>query len=189
MTNLEAEWRTCHAGVRQRHIDAAIHRYGIPAVTLADHCAVARIAPEGTHWRPDSDGIEALVVAVWAFAPRDADGRWVTDNQVVDLVAFRPAEPSRWWVRTGFATCLGEWSIPTLSDDPVHVWRTPLAWLRAGTSGICILDPSAARDVLLRCSAIVAEEVEHGREIRAIMQTSPIALPPIFVTETLRGAA
>lgn len=190
--DLEAEWSSATAAVRRRHLDPLRLRYGIPPPTILDRLGVARVRAQGDTYEPDADGVEAVLIASFAAPPRLSDGRWRAPNPVVDLIAFRPAEPARWWSRCGIVAALGEEMIGDFSDDPVPVWRDPLAWLRSGAAGICPVspDPAAVRDVLLRLPGIVAEDVAHGREIERLMARHWNRLPPIYVAEpALAGAA
>lgn len=101
---------------------------------------VARLemTPDGL-FTPSEDGLPAYVqpVAEWD------DDYGVSD--IVDLVAWRPSEPSRWWWRCGTAFALGDGLLD--GDEPVPVVGTPLAWLAAGGKALCILDWSIVSPV------------------------------------------
>ncbi len=94
---------------------------------------VARLemAPDGL-FTPSEAGLLAYVQPV---------AEWDSDygvSDIVDLVAWRPSEPSRWWWRCGTAFALGDGLLD--GDEPVPVVGTPLAWLAAGGKALCILD-------------------------------------------------
>ena len=189
--DLEAEWSAATAAVRQKHLHVLTNKYGIPATVILDRLGVARVRVEGDAYEPD-DGVEVVVVAAFEGPPRRPDGRWRAPNQIVDLVVFRPVEPGRWWSRGGIVAALGEEMIGDFDDQPVQVWRNPLAWLRSGATGVCLTtrDPIAAQDVLLRLPGIVAEDVAHGREIERLMARHWNRLPPIYVAKpALAGVA
>ena len=191
--DLEAEWSAATAGVRERHLAPLRLRYGIPVMAIMERVGVARVRVEGDAYEPDADGFEALVVASFTDPPRRPDGRWRAPNEIIDIIAFNPAEPGRWWSRCGIVAALGEESVSDFSDDPVRVWRNPLAWLRAGATGICPVspDPAAVRDALLRLPGItVAEEdADQGREIERLLAKHWNRVPPIYVIQRARGAA
>ncbi len=191
--DLAAEWAAATAAVRQRHLDPLRLRYGFPPTTILDRLGVARVRVEGDRYVPADDGVEAVVVAAFEGPPRLPDGRWRAPNEIADLVVFRPVEPGRWWSRGGIVAALGEEMIGDFSDDPVRVWRNPLAWLQAGTTGICLTtrDPIAAQDVLVRLrTSPVVMDVEHGRELDRIRGRCWTRFPPILVAEpALAGAA
>jgi hypothetical protein len=71
------------------------------------------------------------------------------DGELVDLLAFRAADPGGWMLRTGQGWCLGlERGVGCLMDDgPVLLHRTPLDWMRADLSGICVTDWDAVDDI------------------------------------------
>lgn len=188
--DLVHEWSAATSAVRQRHLDPLRLRYGIAPPTILDRLGVARVRVEGDCYEPDDDGVEMVLVASFAAPPRLPDGRWRAPNEVVDLVAFRPADPGRWWTRCGIVAGLGEESLSDFGDAPVPAWRSPLAWLRAGAAGICpVAEPAAVRDVLLRLPGIVAESVDHGRELERLMARHWNRVPLIYVAEAVRGAA
>ena len=191
--DLEAEWSAATAAVRQRHLDPLRLRYGIPPMTIMERVGVARVRVEGDHYEPADDGVEVVVVAAFEGPPRLPDGRWRAPNQIVDLVVFRPAEPTRWWSRCGIVAALGEEMLSDFSDDPVQVWRNPLAWLRAGAVGVCPVSraPAAVRVVVVRLPGItVAEEdADQGREIERLLAKHWNRVPPIYVIQRARGAA
>ena len=66
--------------------------------------------------------------------------------EVDDLIAFKPGKPGDWWLRRGAVKVLGAYNIapkaPPLSgqERPLTIHETPLSWLRAGATGICVLD-------------------------------------------------
>lgn len=192
LVDLPAEWSAATAAVRQRHLDPLRLRYGIPPTTILDRLGVARVHVEGDHYTPDDDGVEVVMVACFSAPPRLPGGFWRAPNEVVDLVVFRPVEPGRWWSRCGIAAALGEEMIGDFGDQPVQVWRNPLAWLRSGATGICLTtrDPIAAQDVLVRLrTSPYTPDIEHGRELDRIRTRCWTEFPPILVDDPTREAA
>ena len=189
--DLAAEFATATSAMRRHHLDAMCLRYNIPPTAILDRIGVTRVRVEGAFYEPASDGIEMVLVPSFEAPPRLPDGRWRAPNEVVDLLAFRPADPGRWWSRRGIVAALGEESLTSFDHASVWVSRDPLKWLQVGATGICPvdLDPAAVRDVLLRLPGIDAEDVAHGREIEALMSRSWTRLPPIYGPEPARGAA
>ena len=185
------EWAAATSAMRRRHLDAMCLQYNIPPTAILDRIGVTRVRVEGAFYEPASDGMEMLLIASFEAPPRLPDGRWRVPNEVVDLLAFSPADPSRWWSRRGIVAALGEESLSDLSDAPVPVWRTPLAWLRSGTTGLCPIDPdpAAIRDVLLTCKFLAPEDLEHGRTLDRLNARHWNRVPVILVPESARGAA
>ena len=182
---LYAEWAVSTAAVRQLHADALRGIYGIPMLTILDRVGVSRIRPEGAFYEPDDGGIEVVLIPCFEAPPRLPGGRWRAPNEVIDLLAFRPADPHRWWSRRGLVAALGEEALSEFSDEPVPIWGNPLAWLRSGATGICPVsgDPGAVRDVLIRLPGIVAMDVNHGRKIQRLLDRHWNKLPGVFVAE------
>ncbi len=101
-------------------------------------------------------------------------------EHLVDLVAVDPDRPERHWRRRGEAVVLGAafLEIANHEGEPVPVFGTPLSWLRSGGAGVCILDWSWARNLLLDLE-IVAEDLDLGERLEAVLR------PNILI----RGAA
>ena len=162
---------------------AWLARQGVPPsalLTAPTEIAVQRIATEHGLFRPDPNGIPAMVMAVWDYSPLRIPGA-----SMIDLVSWRPACPSAWWTRTGAASALGEWltGAGSLADGPVAVRRTPLDWVRAGGDGVCLLagDQIEQAMILRGLPAIVVDDAEHGRDLDALMRRPIGSVPPIYV--------
>jgi hypothetical protein len=69
----------------------------------------------------------------------------IMDGELIDLVAIRSSIPSDWMLRTGLGWALGmdRGLEPYTWGDMPTVHETPLDWLRADCTGICVLDWSA----------------------------------------------
>lgn len=139
---------------------------------------VGRVEFRGRFWRPTDGGSAVVLVPVsWGNHP------WGFD--LVDLVAFRPAEPSRWYFRSDMGDVLGLDAIDraVITESPLILRVNPLEWLRAGATDAVILDWSSPIQFYLldvpqilttpRTAARVRAALDgHGRcpEIR-IMET------------------
>ena len=100
-------------------------------------------------------------------------------GEPVDLLAYMPHRPHHFRVLLGSCPLLGIDNMGVWSE-PLRLWRTPLEYLRASMGGAVVLSWPAARPLLSCCSEIVAEDVEHGAEIRKRL-TRPVAIPEISV--------
>lgn len=130
---------------RQSHIDRLV-ALGCPGKSLAQVGA-----------RQPAFGIAAVELGkAGLFSPAESGAgvivqpvvQWDTDwsiPDVVDLIAWQPAQPERWWWRVGTGHALG---LDLLNDDlPVRIVSSPLAWLAAGGDALCILDWSQTSPV------------------------------------------
>jgi hypothetical protein len=123
----------------------------------------------------DDGTAEAVRAVVHIAKGEDAD-------TPVDLIAWTRAQPCRVFQCLGTAEALGVDQIGNPASwflgKPLVVHRCPLDWLRAGCTGIVILDPRRVHtrlESLPACPAgyrIVAAGLEHGRASAAeVFQT------------------
>ena len=92
------------------------------------------------------------------------------NDQIVDLVAFRTTEPERFWLRAGLAGVLVfDFALACVDlGRPLHVYQTPLSWLRAAGRGLCVLnrDVWEARRFLRDAAELVCETKDLARACR-----------------------
>ena len=125
------------------------------------------------------NGLAAVIVPAYDTIPgllgADAE-RHV--EELRDLVAVDIDRPDRFWHRRGKAVILGNAYLEIAGHEcePVPVFKNPLTWLRSGGAGVCILDWSWTRDLLLDLE-LVAEGVELGNRLEAALT------PEIWVME------
>ena len=148
--------------------DQALINLGVPA-DFTYYVGAAKVRPNGNTYEPAPDGIPA-----WVIPCMDA-------GETCDLIALT-TDPVRWWLRLGLAAYVGGDALSdAVLDEPVRVFRTPLAWLRAGApaDGLVVLDHDIARRELAYHS-IVAEDLAHGLELDRLL-TTPAQCPRISV--------
>ena len=128
----------------------------------------------------DPDGNSAFVHPVF-----DSDGT------IYDLIGWKPSNPSRWWLRTGIATLLGETALNAcyVHECPLRLYRTALNWLRRGGWGAVPLDWRSARLCLLDIRDFIAEDIQHGIEIEERLCRPAPPSPRIHVPFETRRAA
>ncbi len=124
---------------------ALLSDLGVPEQMYSHGLAsVGRVAFAGTRWRPDANGVTAIIIAVRvpdrpgleALHPGSA----VRFGQLRDLAAFRPDQPHAFARRFGIAPVLGVVGPQLLDPPPVLMWETPLRWLQASGDGLVILE-------------------------------------------------
>jgi hypothetical protein len=101
-------------------------------------------------------------------------------GNLVDLVAWNERAPERFRLRAGAASWLGAIWPQVMDPEPVQVWRSPLSWLRGNCVGLALLTDERAEvwRLLAHTSAVVAEDLEHARRIRDILE-HPLPAPPV----------
>ena len=111
-------------------------------------------------------------------------------TEVHELVAFMPSEPGGWWRRRGDADLLGASNITPWRLSPLTLHGSPLSWLLAGASGICItnwsLDPIA---ILAGAGRLEAETPTLKRRLERRIQEAALASFDIAVMEEVRHVA
>jgi hypothetical protein len=115
----------------------------------------------------DEDAVSALVFLALGEA-----------GEPEDLVAWTP-QPNRLASWHGAAAFLGAEDLlaPRVGVEGLLVHPDPLEWLRAGRSGVVILDPARAR-WRLAGEPLIVRGVDFGRKVRASMR---LPVPRVFV--------
>lgn len=196
--DLSEEMGAARDAMTLAHYDElARHRISTDLSAWYGLVGAARVRVTGGIYQPVPDGDPAYITPIRvydALSPEalQPDICALILGHLVDLVAWHPRHPSRWALRRDAATWLGCIEPQYLDPPPVHVRRSPLAWLQANCDGLVILnrEPAAAYMLLTGLSAIVAEDTEHEAELRRLVQR-PWPLPRITAAhrEALRHAA
>jgi hypothetical protein len=166
---------------------APLRDAGVGGPGLAIGIALASISVSRSGlYQPDPDGGPAFIIPVRVdnpISPEAADPvATVRHGELVDLLAFSPAFPHRWALRTGTATWLGAVEAQYLGPAPTPIWRSPLHWLGNDCRGLVLLSRDRRdRYRVLTCpDAIVAEDEEHAAELRKLLE-QPWLAPPVYV--------
>jgi len=172
---IRAEHVKCRS-LSQRELDYFRLR-GVDALTLA------------TPWPMRADRVQFDGTGFFDFARNTDSGNAAPafvigvlgDGGLIDLCAWQlETDRTALWLGRGFA--LGETQLAFRPHEPLPVWRTPLAWLRANRVGIVILNVSAAWSRLADLP-ILAEDIQHGNSLEKLLKP-PRPLPTIFVRRT-----
>ena len=160
---------------------------GVGGPGIAIGIAVATISVSRDRlYCPDPDGGLAFIVPVRAehpITPESPDPiEAVRHGPIMDLLAFSPAFPQRWALRTGSATWLGAVLPQYISPPPTPIWRSPLHWLGSDCDGLVLLarDKRDRYRTLTALDAISAEDELHAAELRELLER-PWLAPPVYV--------
>jgi hypothetical protein len=82
-----------------------------------------------------------LALGVW-FGSAPSIYCVVEEPWLSDVIAFRPEDPYRWWLRRGNGGVLGEDNYLDALETgrPIMLHPHPLAWLQADCRGAVLLD-------------------------------------------------
>ena len=135
----------------------------LPFIGMMAHCRV-RFFP-GRRFDFDDEGIPAIVIEVLG---EDA-------STPVDLVAWPARRPDKFAPAIGHAAGLGVFRIRDpatyFGDEPLKVYRTPLAWLQASCDGVVILNSITAPSWLGEAlGAIAGEDINHARALARLLR-------------------
>lgn len=132
---------------------------GITWAALAKPWAVQRahvcFQPWADRYFPTCAGEPALIFGV------------IDDGELVDLAAWWP-KGNRIGTRIGVGACLGQGQVGRgghgMADQPLPVFRTPLAWLQRNRRGLVVADRVAAAHLLVD-KAITGEDAAHDDDL------------------------
>lgn len=186
MIDLVGEVLTAHWNVRRSHQDWLAARdvspvaiYGAPP-RLHGHFGVCLAQFHGDLYEPDPDGTPVIVLGV-SESP---------DEPIIDIVAFKPSEPNRWWLRLGQAVILGRHNarLALFKEEPLFIHATPLDWLRADCMGVVVLDWNADLTLYLDGYGVLAADHRTASKIEKSFRRS-VRVPLVRVMEEMENAA
>ncbi len=136
MADLDREFALTTDGVTP-FVVKHLQRMGIPNRIIygpRHHVGVADIITDSDGlFEFHDDGERALIVP-------EGVPEWPGWDEIHDLIAFMPDNPSRWWRRRGDVDLLGVSNITPWRLASLVIHETPLSWLQAGAAGICTVD-------------------------------------------------
>lgn len=157
---------------RDPRIPAVLDRFGVVDIDVQHHVGFGNVDFDGQHFQPHPDGRYAVIVPLVDF------------GELIDLIAFDPRDPTKWWFRLGGEPLLGASALAEqLISQRLHVYRTPLSWLQHGCDGVVPLDFNrAAIGLITAQNGIVAEDDAHVSELhRALTNAAQWRLPDIYL--------
>jgi hypothetical protein len=111
---------------------------------------------------------------------------WVLHGPQRDVVAVDLRDPTRFGLLGGWADWIGAAPLQAMAE-PVVIHRDPIAWLRAGCQGIALLtrDQRARQRILGEFRRLAAADLDHGLELRRVLELPPQGQPEILVRAEL----
>ncbi|MEY9189156.1 hypothetical protein [Bradyrhizobium ottawaense] len=165
--------------LKQREIDR-FAELGVPALHLGSPwpILVDKVVFEGVFFSFADDlgvlGELAFTIVVFSNAG------------MIDVAAWQPeTERLAVWRGDGFALGERQIHLPNPLAGGLHVFRSPIDWLRASRRGIVIVQPQFARAVLADVPVLVAEDEQHRKELQELFLFSgpQIILPEVASLE------
>ena len=154
-----------HGGYRD-----LVKAIGVPRTALVEcgGIGLSRIATRARYFAPVDPGNKknrlSVIMPVW-----DGPG-----GDLIDLLAVRLDQPAQFYVRSGYARCLGEWNIAEVIDNTT-LWALPnesppslvlapdpLKWLQSDCQGACILHKIWLDHLLAGIRAVTAYNEAHA---------------------------
>jgi hypothetical protein len=107
-------------------------------------------------------------------------------TDLIDIIAWFPADPARWWMLNYSGEPLGvdQLDRAEIKREPLVLRRTPLDWLRVNGDGVCVLDWKMSTPALRAIPVLVCTDAEYGREVRTRLTAPPVHIPEIRVMMT-----
>jgi hypothetical protein len=134
---------------------------GVDPAIIAARCGRLVVVPGGHPLIADAASKEDVRLPHVFCEVRDFDG-----ESAVDLVVWAINRSDEWYAGHGVGVMLGHVNVETPSESPLRVHRDPESWLRAECDGVVIIRQADAwRDLGRWSGYIVAEDIEHAREL------------------------
>jgi hypothetical protein len=170
---LLSEFAAYASAVEKIH-DKALARRGVLDSWLNAPTAPSRYGvahgqtTEAGDWLPSETGKLFVILPEPPLAMIDAP-EWPT-SALIDLIAFRPDNPTCWWSRTGASVLLNGDAVAKADffDRPLVIHPDPLAWMVSGGEGVVVLDWSAhlpfylSGPILAASSLALAERLDQA---------------------------
>ncbi|UKJ74515.1 hypothetical protein [Azospirillum brasilense] len=147
-------------------------------------------------WEPHPDGARVLVIPAWAGAAYT--GYCMAHfSELVDLIAWKPSDPTALYQRTGVAVMLGVLGLKVARRNgfPFRLHGTAEGFVRGGGerdgdnfAGV-LLDEAQAWAKLGTLSQIIFDDVEQGLHVKALLEAQRLALPELRVQIEAEGTA
>lgn len=158
---MNAEFLMAMDGLNNR-ATAWLRSQGVPEIALHMWPGPVGVAPIETHPPGCFDfaehGRPAYIQPV-LIGPAFSD--------IVDLIAWHPDDPGRWWTRlySGLPLGVDQLDVAEILGEPLAIRRAPLSWLQSGGDGVVVTDWPMTAPALRCVPTLIAEDAAHGHEI------------------------
>ena len=98
-------------------------------------------------------------------------------GQLVDLVSWRPTDPTTWNLRRGHAVLLGaeQADRAALFDEPLAMHATPLDWLRGFGEGATVIDWDCHLPLHISATRLLVDDAALSHRLRKTLAAPPVA--------------
>lgn len=162
MRSLNNQFPPAMDGLDDRSV-AWLRRQGVPEIAIDLWPGPVGVAAIETHPLGLFDFAEH---GRRAFIQPVLSGGEFTDT--VDLIAWYPDNPGRWWTccYSGVPLGVDQLDRAEIEGEPLLLQPTPLNWLCGGGNGVVVTDWAMSAPALRCVPTLITEEAEHGRYIQ-----------------------
>lgn len=159
-------------------VQARLRAMGIPEMVKARYpgpLGYGRIQTTGNWYEPDPDGeTSAIIAPVWSGD---------SYSMVMDLVAWFPDRPGKWWSRASIGDLMGwaNFDYADIAGEPLTLAATPQSWLASNGEGCCVLHWPTMIPKLRSISRLDCETLTFARFVRQQLRQPPQSCPDIHV--------
>ena len=167
-------WVEYKIALANRGVDEILRRHGVVDPAARAICGRGRIVRVGGRF------FEFHPNGEWAVIVPVIDCH---ERSIVDLLAFSSDEPNKWLFRIGSEHLLdGDALGDQLLGRPLHIFRTPLSWLKGRCAGVVIFDIERAFfDLRTAPNGIIGEDDAHTEALRRAMAKAALRNMPRFL--------
>ena len=175
--DLAAEFANCC--LPDRREKDWLHLQGVPPLALLAWPGPVLVGEIETHTIGVFDFAEA---GRRAFIQPVLSGPAYSD--LIDLVAWCPADPGKWWSQcySGVPLGVGYLDRAEISGASfVVLRRDPLSWLKSGGTGVVPLDWTMTVNTLRGFRHVICEDAAHGEDVQRRLATPAQRMPEVRV--------
>lgn len=194
--DLHGEFLAATQALTLRHREALATRYGVDADAIrrsGGGIGIARVSCRDDGFYEPTEQGQGELALIWPIWTGEISPNGYCEGELIDLLAWHPKRAEAFHRRTGDGVALGLAAIERslagqgLGDvPPLHLYRTPFDWARAGagcldraSSGAVMLDWSIDNG-LFSVRTVVAQDLAHGEELEHRLKLLRWKLVPVL---------